>query len=121
MLQTDNYLRFERATAVEATPHGLIAEVGGELLRIDLIRPDVVRFKISRARIFDESPTFAVCVDPLSEPVEFTVQPRDDDVLLITSEMTVTLGLDPFRLDVHRSDGTAVIESAADADGRYWT
>ena len=80
MLQTDNYLRFEQATAVEATPHGLIAEVGGEQLRIDLIRPDVVRFKISRGREFDESPTFAVCVDPLSspesEPVEFTVQPR---------------------------------------------
>jgi alpha-glucosidase len=35
--------------------------------------------------------------------------------------MTVTLGLDPFRLDVHRSDGTAVVESATDADGNYWT
>jgi alpha-glucosidase len=121
MLQTDNYLRFQQATAVEATPHGLIAEVGGERLRIDLIHPDVVRFKISRGREFDESPTFAVCVDPVSDLVEFTVQPGDDEVRLVTSEMTVTLGLDPFRLDVHRSDGTAVVESAADADGNYWT
>jgi alpha-glucosidase len=122
MLQTDNYLRFQQATTVEATPHGLIAEVGGEQLRIDLIRPDVVRFKISRGREFDESPTFAVCVDPLSsDPVEFAVQPWDEEVRLVTSEMTVTLGLDPFRLDVHRSDGTAVVESAADADGNFWT
>jgi len=121
MLQTDNYLRFQQATAVEATPYGLIAEVGGERLRIDLIRPDLVRFKISRGREFDESPTFAVCVDPVSDLVEFTVQPRDEEVRLVTSEMTVTLGLDPFRLDVHRSDGTAVVESAADADGNYWT
>jgi alpha-glucosidase len=125
MLQTDNYLRFERVTAVEVTRHGLMAVVGGERLRIDLIRPDVVRFKISRGRVFDESPTFAVCVEPLGssldEPVEFSVQPRDEEVRLVTAEMTVTLGLDPFRLDVHRSDGTAVVESAADADGRYWT
>ena len=34
--------------------------------------------------------------------------------------MTVTLGLDPFRLDVHRPDGSAVIETATDADGRCW-
>jgi alpha-glucosidase len=121
MLQTDNYLRFEHVTAVEATPRGLVAEVGGEQLRIDLIRPDVVRFKISRGRVFDELPTFAVCVDPLSEPVEFDLQPRDGEARLITAKMTVTLGLDPFRLDVHRSDGTVVVETAADADGSFWT
>ena len=34
--------------------------------------------------------------------------------------MTVTLGLDPFRLDVHRPDGSAVIETATDANGRCW-
>ena len=34
---------------------------------------DVVRFKISRGGVFDDSPTFAVCVDPLAEPVDFTV------------------------------------------------
>ena len=33
-----------------------------------------MRFKISRGGVFDETPTFAVCVDPLAEPVAFTVE-----------------------------------------------
>ena len=33
-------------------------------------RDDVVRVKISRGGVFDEAPTFAVCVDPLAEPVD---------------------------------------------------
>ena len=39
----------------------------------------------------------------------------------MTDELTVSLWLDPFRVDVHRADGSAVLESAADADGKYWT
>ena len=39
---------------------------------------------------------------------------------MITEACTVSLWLDPFRIDVHRSDGTPVIETAADAEGRYW-
>ena len=34
-----------------------------------MVRPDVVRIKISRGGVFDETPTYAVCVDPLAEPV----------------------------------------------------
>ena len=48
-------------------------ELHGEQLRVDVVRDDVVRFKISRGGVFDDSPTFAVCVDPLAEPVDFTV------------------------------------------------
>jgi alpha-glucosidase len=121
MLQTDNYIRFERVASATATDRGLLADLEGESLRIDIIRPDVVRFKISRGGVFEESPTFAVCVDPLAEPVDFDLQTDNDAARLITSAMTVTLGLDPFRLDVHRADGSAVVETAVDADGRCWT
>jgi len=60
-----------------------------------------------------------VCVDPLGEDVEFTVERADDVVRLRTSELVVSLWLDPFRLDVHRSDGSAVLETADD-DGHFW-
>ena len=35
--------------------------------------------------------------------------------------MVVSLWLDPFRIDVHRADGSPVVEAAADEEGRYWT
>ena len=37
-----------------------------------------------------------------------------------TAACTVSLWLDPFRIDVHRADGTPVVETAADEEGRYW-
>ena len=70
MLETDHYVRFERVSSVGETDHGLLAELHDEQLRIDLIRDDLVRFKISRARTFDESPHL-LCADPLQTPVEF--------------------------------------------------
>lgn len=119
VMSVEHFLRFERVSDVEATDRGLAAQIHGELLRVDLVRADIVRVKISRGGTFDESPTFAVCVDPLGEDVEFTVERADDVVRLRTSDLVVSLWLDPFRLDVHRSDGSAVIETADD-DGHFW-
>ena len=120
MIDTTRYLRFERVTSVAETARGLLAEVHGERLRIDLVRADVVRFKISRGGTFDESPTFAVCVDPLSEPIAFTTERGEGVVRLRTSAIVVSLYLDPFRLDVHRVDGSAVVETASDDRDHPW-
>lgn len=121
MRPTDHYLRFERVDHVEETARGLIARVHGEFLRIDAVRDDVIRVTMSRAGSFDEAPTFAVCVDPLSPAVSVAVERAGAVVRLRTPALVVTLGLDLFRLDVHRADGSAVVESAADEDGRFWT
>ncbi len=120
MADPDDYLRFERIDSVAETGHGLLAALHGERLRVDLIRDDIVRVKISRGGGFDESPTFAVCVDPLAEAVDFRFERGDGVVRLHTSALTVSLGLDPFRLDVHRADGSPVVETADDAGGRHW-
>lgn len=120
MIETDTYRRFERVESVEETPHGVVASLHGERLRLDVIRADTVRVKISRGGVFDEEPTFAVCVDPLSEASPFTVERDDDAVRVRTADLVATLWLDPFRLDVHRADGTAVVETAQDSEGRYW-
>lgn len=120
MIRTDHYVRFERVDTVRETEHGLVADLHGEQLRVDTVRPDVVRLKISRGGRFDESPTYAVCVDPLAEPVDFTVQHDDDRVRLVTAALTVSVWLDPFRVDVHRADGSVVVETATDEQGRPW-
>ena len=51
MIETDNYRRFERVDNVEETATGLLGQTHGELMRIDLVREDVVRVKISRGGV----------------------------------------------------------------------
>ncbi len=120
MIPTENYIRYRRVDSVSDTASGVLVELHRERLRIDVVRPDVVRIQISRAGQFDETPTYAVCVDPLAEPVDFTVHRDDDRVTVSTDACTVSLWLDPFRIDVHRADGSPVVETAQDADGQYW-
>src|SRR5664279_1096284 len=120
VLQTDHFVRFERVTSVHESPRGVVAQVHGETFAVDVVADDVVRLRMSRGGAFDESPTFALCVDPLAQPVEFRVEHAPDRVRVVTPAMEVSVWLDPFRVDVHRSDGTPVIETAADEDGRYW-
>jgi alpha-glucosidase len=120
MINTDHYIRWERVDSVAQTPTGLLAESHHEQLSIDLVRADVLRIKISRGKVFDDPPTFAVCIDPLASPVDFRIEQDDERVQLITAACTTSLWLNPFRIDVHRSDGSPVIETARDADGQYW-
>ena len=117
---TAHAIRFERIDAVEPTDRGLKATLHGEMLRVDLVREDVVRIKISRGGSFDESPTYAICADPLAGRVAFDVEHGEGTVRLRTAAMLVSLWLDPFRVDVHRTDGSAVVEAAQDAGGAYW-
>ena len=105
MIPTDHYIRFERVDSVTGTGSGLLAELHGEQLKIDIVSHDLVRIKISRGGVFDDSPTFAACVDPLGSPAPFTIEHLADRSLLITESMTVTVWVDPFRIDVHRADG----------------
>lgn len=120
MLETGHYVRFERVASVERTSRGLVAQVETEQLRVDVVRDDVVRVAISRGGRFDDAPTYAVAVDPFSVDVPFEVERADDVVRLRTAELVVSLWLDPFRLDVHRTDGSPVAETVQDADGRWW-
>jgi len=123
MIATDHYQRLMRVDSVEETPTGLLAHLGRELLRVEPVRTDVVRLRISRGGVFDETPTYAVCVDPLAAQPAFEVRHDDEagTVALVTDALVVTVGLDPFRLDVHRPDGTPVVETATDRAGRPWT
>ena len=52
MINTDNYIRWERVDSVHQTATGILAELHREQLRIDVIRADVLRIKISRGGVF---------------------------------------------------------------------
>lgn len=120
VIDTENYLPFERVDDVAETQSGLLARLHGEQLRIDVIRDDLVRIKISRGGVFDDEPTFAVVADT-SRRVPIDVVVDEELAELRTDRLVVTLGLDPFRIDVHRPDGSAVVETARDEDGSYLT
>src|SRR4051794_29022017 len=108
-MATGGPIRFERVTPGEATERGPLATVDGQRLRVDVVRDDVVRLKIGRGGVFDETPTFAVCVDPLGAAVAFEIERGDGVVRLRTSALVVSLWLEPFAVDVHRADGSAVV------------
>jgi alpha-glucosidase len=120
MIHTDNYIRWERVDSVNQTTTGILAQLHHEQLSIDVVRADVLRIKISRGGVFEESPTFAVCVDPLASPADFELEHDEERVQLITTACTASLWLDPFRIDIHRRDGSPVIETGQDAHGQYW-
>ena len=50
-MRTDHFIRFEHVDSVEEAEHGLLARLHGELLRIDAVRPDVVRLQLSRGGV----------------------------------------------------------------------
>jgi alpha-glucosidase len=113
---------YRRVDAVQPIDRGLEARLHGERLRIELVDAGIVRLAISRDGAFEAQPTRAVCVDPLSRPAPpFRVEHSEGSVRLVTDRIVVSLGMDPFRIDVRRADGSAVIEPATDADGVAWT
>lgn len=116
-INTRYFARLERVTKVTPTQRGILAVVDGELLRVDVIRADILRIKISRARVFDEEPTFAVCADLQSASAPFTVEEDEATVRVRTAQMVLRLGRNPFRLDAYRADGSVIFETDEDANG----
>ncbi len=120
MLATDHFVRFTEVDEVVESAHGIEAHLHRERLRVDVVSDEVVRIKISRGGVFDEQPTHAVCVDPLLHDAAFTVEHHVGVVRVRARGFVLSLWLNPFRIDVHRPDGSAVVETAADEHGRYW-
>ena len=104
-----------RADGIELT-----LDQGEDRLRVEVLRADILRLKISRVGRFDEQPTLAVtdqALLALSGSAAFTVEDTSKVVRLVTTELTLTIGKSPFRLDLHRADGSPIFESASEADG----
>ncbi len=120
LIDTKYFTRFEQVTKVSRTDRGILAKVDSELLRIDVIRDDLMRVKISRGEVFDEEPTFAVQAALDAVPPVFNVTTDAETTRITTGQMVLTLWRQPFRLDAHRSDGSTIFESYQDQDGNYW-
>lgn len=110
------FLPVRSADGLVRCDHGveLTLDNSGDRLRVEVLRADILRLKISRGGRFDEQPSVAVvdgALAALGGSAEFTVEESADAVRVVTPELTLTVGKSPFRLDAHRADGSAVFES----------
>ena len=95
----------------------LALDDGENRLRVEVLRADILRLKISRGGRFDEQPSVALVDDALAAlggNADFTVEETAEAVRVVTSDLTLTVGKSPFRLDARRADGSVIFE---DVDG----
>ncbi len=122
-MKTSHYLTLDEAAEVQRSATGFTASVGVETLRVDVIRPGLLRIKISRGGRFDNQPSAAVDFDPIALAKEsgfdqsFVFETENNDVSLQTAELHLKLELKPFKIDVYRTDGSVVYQTALDDNG----
>jgi alpha-glucosidase len=99
-MKTQNFTPLQRVNSVTKTKHGLLASVDDEFLRVDVITTELVRIKISVGGVFDETPSYAIAVEPkLSE--QFSVTTKDGVTSLDTGGVQVEIRHEPFSFVVH--------------------
>jgi alpha-glucosidase len=103
--------------SVQETEHGLLLEVGDEKFRVDVLRPDLLRLKISQAGHLDENPTFAACFRmPAASP--FRTTDGAEAITLETEKVRLLIHKKPFGLDAYRADGSVIFEDDRGDDGQ---
>jgi len=104
-------------SALEQSERGLLLSVGEEKFRVDVIRADLLRLKLSRSGKFDESPTFAAAFS-MPPAVPFQVNEGPEVITLETSRLKLVIWRAAFGLAAYRTDGSAIFEDASGPDGR---
>lgn len=121
LTDTRYFLPLSRLERVQPIERGILAALDHEWLRVEFIRDDIVRLKISRGGVFDEHPTYAVAVDVMATPIPvFHIVETEASVVLRGVQLEVVIGRDPFSVRVCRADGSVVVDTAIGHDGRPW-
>lgn len=115
-MKSSRYTPLGDVAFVEKTSHGILLGVGDEKFRAEVIRPDLLRLKISQSGHFDESPTFAASF-AMPPPCPFTVTEDDAAVTLTTGSLRLVIGRRPFMLAAYRIDGSVIFEDHHDQTG----
>lgn len=105
-------------SAVRLTDRGAELQCGNEVLQVEYVRDDVIRLRMTRAGRFDDRPSWALAVDPMSLQPQIDVDTSPTITTLRTPAMVVTVTHDPLCIDVRRTDGSPVATTATDTSGR---
>ncbi len=121
LTDTRYFLPLSRLERVQPIERGILATLDHEWLRVEFIRDDIVRLKISRGGVFDEHPTYAVAVDVMATPIPaFHIVETEATVVVRGVQLEVVIERDPFSVRVCRADGSVVAETARGPDGMPW-
>lgn len=116
LINTDFFTYLSDVRKVRRTATGVLLAVDDEFVRIDVIKPDIMRIKISQHGSFNEAPTHAVCAR-LPATATFTLKQTKETVVISTGEMEMRVSRKPFSLDAYRADGSTIFTSAKAKDG----
>ena len=97
------------------TPRGIVLPLGAEQLRIDAVRPDIIRLAVSRQGRIPDCPTPAVSA-PLPASPPFEVMTTDAAVTFATERMIVEIA-PSGGITATRADGGRLFRTAHDDDG----
>ena len=94
--------------------HGLHFELENGQARVSWIESGVLRVQLWRAGHdpADNPPSYAVVQE--AQPVSYETSSSDDSITLSSDQAQVRIGLNPFRVDFCRKDGTSLVK---DDDG----
>jgi len=84
-------------------------------VRLTAVADDIVRLTVAAPGdpvLTGDGTWLGIVVDPAPGTPTFSVEERDGEVALLTSSLTVKVGLDPFRLRVYQADGTLVLRTS---------
>ncbi|MDE2409126.1 MAG: DUF4968 domain-containing protein, partial [Actinomycetales bacterium] len=116
-MQESGFISLRKVRNAQATDAGLDANLEHEKLRVEVIKADLIRMQISRGGVFDESPTYALAIDPVAEAKAagldraFDVNITDSSATLTTSALQLVIDLNDFGYTLTRTDGSAVAAS----------
>lgn len=116
LIESKHHLSLGAVAAVERIERGARLRLDEEWVRVEVLRPDVLRIKISKAGAFDEAPTFAACFE-LPPPVPFDLAESGETITLTTTAVILRINRAPFRMECRRADGTLVFRDKSQPDG----
>jgi len=92
------------------TARGVDFPFGLETLRVEFVREDIVRLRVSTGGEFVARASAALREDLKYPRVAFTVVTRGKQTCVKTGSLTVTITRDPFAIRIHRADGTLILQ-----------
>jgi alpha-glucosidase len=119
-MQDSGFIALNHLADVRQTTLGIAGHLGHERFRVDVITSQILRVKISRGGEFDESPSYALAIDPVEQALAdgadtgFSVEIGESAAILTTSALVLTVSFKPFGFTLNRTDGTKVFASHGD-------
>ena len=88
--------------------HGAAIDFETEKMRIEFIRDDLVRIKISQGGVFEDSPSSAI-VDSTPRIRKFSYDDSKKQLELSSRSLKVCVDKKPFNIRVYRQDGSQIL------------